>query len=111
MATPKPVGDEDELSVPTAKYLQKTYGITRDEWISMWLAQQGRCYICQMPNRRLHVDHRHALAKTAGVRASVTGLICWLCNTGLQKFFDNPTVLVRAAAYLMTPPAKDVLGA
>jgi hypothetical protein len=114
-ALPLVVTDEHGVSrlvqVPKDNYLRKTYGITRVEWIDLYLNMRGRCWICLMPGRRLHVDHRHALAKTVGVRASVCGLLCWLCNTGLQKFFDDPKVLIRAAAYLMTPPAQDILEA
>lgn len=34
------------------------------------------------------------------LRLSVRGLLCWRCNTGLQKWRDNPEHLKRAALYL-----------
>lgn len=33
-------------------------------------------------------------------RASVRGLLCWRCNTGLQKWADSPELLENAAQYL-----------
>jgi hypothetical protein len=33
-------------------------------------------------------------------RASVRGLLCWSCNTGLQKYRDKADVLEAAANYL-----------
>lgn len=33
-------------------------------------------------------------------KESVRGLLCWRCNTGLQKWRDNPEHLKRAALYL-----------
>lgn len=33
-------------------------------------------------------------------KASVRGIVCWHCNTGLQKYSDSPQVLRKAALYL-----------
>lgn len=69
-------------------------------------AQDGGCAICGRPpkNQRLSVDHDH---KTGLVR----GLLCWTCNHRvLGNVRDNVELLMKAAAYLTTPPAVDVIG-
>lgn len=40
------------------------------------------------------------IAKDALTRMSVRGALCWQCNTGLQKWRDNPDHLEAAAKYL-----------
>lgn len=41
-----------------------------------------------------------AMLKDRLKRASIRGLLCVWCNTGLRKYRDNPENLFRAAAYL-----------
>ena len=66
------------------KHLESTYGITKEKWDAMLLAQEGRCAACssQFENdgRRIHTDHCH---ETGEVR----GLLCKTCNRaeGLLK--------------------------
>lgn len=88
-------------------YVEKTYGITAEQYDALYKAQGGRCAICRRATgaaRRLAVDHNH---QTGEVR----GLLCKPCNRyGLGMFArDNPEVLDRAAEYLRNPPARRVL--
>lgn len=88
-------------------YVEKTYGISAEEYDAIYKAQGGRCAICRRATgraRRLAVDHNH---KTGEVR----GLLCKPCNSyGIGMFArDDPEVLDRAADYLRNPPARDVL--
>lgn len=88
-------------------YVQKTYGVTEEEYRILYEAQGGRCAICRRATgkaRRLAVDHNH---KTGEVR----GLLCKPCNSyGIAMFArDDPEVLERAAAYLRNPPAIEIL--
>ena len=39
-------------------------------------------------------------AKRILLRLSVRGLLCWPCNTALQKFRDNPTLMIASAKYI-----------
>lgn len=67
----------------------------------MILEQDGKCAVCSdAPNpdgprnqRVLNIDHDH---ETGKVRA----LLCYNCNLGLGRFFDDPVRLEKAAAYL-----------
>jgi len=73
------------------------YGITIQEYDSLYAKQNEGCAICQSPTgsngKRLAVDHDH---QTGEVR----GLLCDDCNTGLGKFKDNPNLLATAINYL-----------
>jgi hypothetical protein len=90
-------------------HIEKTYGITAAEYDALYKAQGGKCYICRRSTgkaRRLAVDHDH---KTGEVR----GLLCKPCNRyGLGMFaHDDVELLKRAVAYLLNPPARDILKA
>ena len=73
------------------------YGMGKSEFFAMLASQQGLCRICTraevISGRRLSVDHDH-------VSRRVRGLLCSNCNLGIGYFFDNPTLLRRAADYL-----------
>lgn len=76
---------------------KRLYGITPEDYDRMLLEQGGVCRICGSPadeGKRLHVDHLH------GADAPVRGLLCYLCNSGLGMFRDDPVLLRKAARYL-----------
>ena len=59
--------------------LRRRYGISAEDYASMFVAQDGRCAICRRPPREgspLNVDHDHADGR-------VRGLLCGGCNGGL----------------------------
>jgi hypothetical protein len=41
-----------------------------------------------------------AVARRLLLRKSVRGLACWKCNSGIQKFRDNPKFLLAASGFL-----------
>lgn len=89
------------------QHVEKTYGITPEQYRMIYEAQGGRCAICRRATgatRRLAVDHNH---KTGEIR----GLLCKPCNRyGLGMFArDNPEIFDRAAEYLRNPPAREIL--
>ena len=91
------------------RYLERTYGITIDEYDAIKTAQGGVCYICRRatgPAKRLAVDHDHRLTG----RAAVRGILCWSCNQLLGYLRDDTQAAARIAQYLATPPAWAVLG-
>jgi hypothetical protein len=78
--------------------LQRSYGITLEEFNRMEKEQGGVCAICASPprhNRALSVDHNHLTGK-------IRKLLCQNCNAALGMFKDDPERLIRAADYLRT---------
>lgn len=77
--------------------LKRRYGLTVDQFKSIYDTQKGCCACCgdyeSDFKRGLHVDHDHA---TGQVRA----LLCTRCNPGLGYFEDSVEKLEMAIKYL-----------
>ena len=76
--------------------LIRYYGITLQEWESLFNSQSRLCKICGSDEHRgknWHTDHDH---KTGKVR----GILCNWCNTALGKFQESEDILKKAIAYL-----------
>lgn len=88
-----------------AGHVERTYGLTGEEYDQLLAWQGGRCYICgQQPRgRRLAVDHDHA-------SGAVRGLLCandeWGCNMSLRRLLDDIDMARRALAYVTTSPLE-----
>jgi hypothetical protein len=84
-------------------HVEKTYGITGDEYEALAALQGGRCYICrQMPQTiRLAVDHDHASGE-------VRGLLCagqeQGCNWNYRKALGDVELARRIVDYAIDPP-------
>lgn len=81
--------------------VEKTYGLTGDDYETLFALQGGKCAICRARPRskRLAVDHDH---KSGAVR----GLLCSRCNHDLLgSAWDSLAVAVALWHYLNTPPA------
>lgn len=89
------------------RHIKETYGLSTEEYWSIYEHQGGRCYICRKGKglrKRLSVDHDH---KTGKVR----GLLDTACNRNvLGHFQDDIEALERAIEYLKNPPAYAVIG-
>lgn len=83
------------------KDLQRKYGISLLQYSQMFLAQNGRCAICQGSYggqrngepKALAVDHCHATGK-------VRGLLCEACNQLIGKAKERTETLLAAVSYL-----------
>jgi len=77
--------------------LRRNFGITLEEYNSMYELQDGLCAICkktdEVEGRRLAVDHNH---ETGQIRA----LLCGSCNRGLGLFKEDIDSLSKAIDYL-----------
>jgi hypothetical protein len=82
--------------------LKKNFGITIEEYDKLHTAQNHVCAICKKTETALHnngkpkdlaVDHCHNSGR-------IRGLLCWRCNTGIGKLYDNPEILRKAADYI-----------
>lgn len=81
----------------------KRYGITREEFEALLIAQAGCCVICELPfgESTPHIDHDHACCpKDRSCGKCVRGLLCGDCNRGLGLFRDSSERLQRAAIYM-----------
>ncbi len=100
--------------------LRETYGITEAEYLQMYEASGGKCWICGGHRKVLCVDHDHRLERDlleeftplVAARRSVRGLLCRRCNGRLlTSALDNPDTLRAAANYLEQMPAQEFLSA
>lgn len=85
-----------------AANVEKTYGITGDDYETLLERQGGKCAICRArpKAKRLAVDHDH---KTGAVR----GLLCSRCNHDLLgSAWDSIALATSLWHYLNTPPAS-----
>lgn len=82
--------------------LQRSFGISLDEYLQKFKNQNGACAICQEPEtttgkagtlRRLAVDHCHNSEK-------IRELLCSRCNKALGAVKDNVELLKKMIAYL-----------
>lgn len=70
------------------------YGLTADQYASMYDAQGGKCAICTVAKDSLDIDHNH---ETGIVRA----LLCNRCNTAIGLLEESPDRMLTAAAYVL----------
>lgn len=77
--------------------VKSRYGITKDEYNTMFEKQNGTCKICKTHQadlqRGLVIDHCHDTGE-------VRGLLCDKCNKGLGFFEDNAETMLSAITYL-----------
>ena len=75
--------------------IKRNYGITVNDYNSMYENQGGLCLGCKRGNNgsRFHIDHCHTTGK-------VRGLLCNNCNRGLGLLGDSIVNLEKAISYL-----------
>lgn len=82
--------------------LQRTYGITVEQYEELHSVQQGLCAICGRAEtligntgkvRSLCVDHDHVTGK-------VRGLLCSGCNVAIGHLRHDKELLLQAITYL-----------
>jgi hypothetical protein len=88
--------------------LWERYGITSEQYISLFEDQDHKCAICTKLispfTRDAHVDHDHRCCpgNTVGCGKCIRGVLCRACNVGIGQLKDDPALLRRAAGYLTT---------
>lgn len=75
-----------------ATHLKREYGITPEDYNSMYVDQGGCCGICES-SVQLVVDHDHETGR-------VRGLLCRQCNAAIGGLKDDPETLRRAIRWL-----------
>lgn len=83
--------------------LQRSFGISLDDYLEKFTNQSGKCAICKQSEtsisqsktlRRLAVDHCHTTGK-------IRELLCNRCNTTIGRVGDNPELLIKMANYII----------
>jgi hypothetical protein len=97
------------------RHVEKTYGITDEQYNALYKFQGGRCALCQRATgatKRLAVDHDHQQAMIDGHHPDkgcdrcIRGLVCSICNDILAHFRSEPSAGLRITAYLTRSPWK-----
>lgn len=73
-----------------AKGIRTRYGLSEAELAAL---EQSACPICERTGQKMELDHDH-------VTGEARGFLCSRCNGALGQFCDDPTLLLRAIAYL-----------
>jgi hypothetical protein len=75
--------------------LKQKYGISIEQYNTMFKNQDGKCYICHKEHTRrpLNVDHNHS-------NGQVRGLLCDKCNMALGLVKDSTEILTDMIRYL-----------
>ena len=82
-------------------FIQRTYGITAEDYYNMLADQDGKCSICEseevnnsrISSGKLFIDHCHDTGK-------VRGLLCSKCNHAIGLLNDDVDLLQKAIVYL-----------
>lgn len=94
--------------------VERTYGLTPDEYDRLYAHQGRRCAICRRATgavtrkgqRRLAVDHDHTCCPgPTSCGRCVRGLLCGPCNDVLAHARDAPDYFHRALNYLREWPS------
>ena len=60
-------------------------GVTRVQWVIMYMDQDGKCYICKDQDCKLQVDHNHETGK-------IRKLLCNTCNR-MVGYHESPNAV------------------
>jgi hypothetical protein len=86
------------------RYVQRTYGITPEQYAVLLAYQGGRCWGCGRAtgaSKALAVDHNH---RTGEVRMCLCGPCNQIAVGRIAR--DDPAALLRLALALIDPPSR-----
>lgn len=79
------------------KWILLNYGLTKDEWVSLFESQGQKCGCCgsadPLNKRGWHTDHCHETGK-------VRGIVCQPCNSTLGSAREDKNRLQACISYL-----------
>lgn len=83
-----------KAQIDRRSYLERTYGITQEDYEFLAVSHDNKCAICGEPDEKgLHVDHDHATGR-------IRGLLCGSCNRAMGLFHEDPARFEAAGVYL-----------
>ncbi len=84
-----------ELSKAQRKsHLKRTYNLSLEDYNKLYIAQSGKCAICDQFEEKLDVDHDHTTNE-------IRGLLCRQCNVALGMIQENMSILSNMAMYVL----------
>ena len=85
-------------------YLKRTYNITVEEYIDMYISQNGKCKLCSSSGYAMSTTHNNHSVKLVvdhcHYTQKVRGLLCHDCNRALGLLKDNLEVITAIPSYL-----------
>lgn len=88
------IKNKEQVKLSTEKNrLKRKYGISKEDYETMYTNQFGSCAICFNMSVKLVIDHCHTSGK-------VRALLCNQCNKGLGCFSENKETIKNAIEYL-----------
>ena len=93
----------EPCKVASAQYQRAwKYGVSWERYERMVRDQDGKCAVCEEGCTDFQIDHDHSCCPgNRSCGACVRKLLCPTCNRGIGMFYDNPDILLAAAAYLL----------
>lgn len=93
----------------SGRHVQRTYGLSPEEYERLYEAQGRRCAICRRATgkaKRLAVDHDHSCCPgPTSCGGCVRGLLCGPCNDVMAHARDDRAYFLRALEYLRAWPS------
>lgn len=94
-----------EANLPRVRLVNRLrkHGLTVEGWNALWVAQEGRCYLCQreLSEDDTVVEHDHRCCpQHASCSACQRGIACGACNAVVGFADDDPERLLLIAANL-----------
>lgn len=95
---------KNKINYSPSKNLLSKYRLTQVAFNAKLASQGNACGLCREEkpeDYKWHVDHDHNCCpgiKTCG--KCVRAILCFVCNSGLGKFKDDPALLRMAADYI-----------
>lgn len=81
-------------------YYKRTYGLSLQDFNSLFSEQKGKCKICDRDLSLVHLSGDRAVVDHCHTTGKVRGILCNECNRGLGYFRDNVESLMNAVNYL-----------
>lgn len=87
--------------------MKHSHGLTIEEWLEMWEAQDGCCYLCgdniDPTGESAVIDHDHSCCpRNKSCAKCRRGIACHRCNRGIGFFNDSAELMRRVADNLET---------
>lgn len=94
------------LSKRRAAEIKFKYGLTGEQYTSLFHAQGGCCAVCGVTHnntrqRRMCIDHDHTTGE-------IWGLLCSLCNHAMERLESHAEWTQKALSYMSSPPARAI---